>query len=41
MRCKEVTEILFTVVGPPTKPNRTEISVPDIPLQKYISIRWA
>ena len=38
MRCKAVTDILFTVVGSPQKPNQTAISVPETTLRKYISI---
>ena len=39
MQCKAVTEILFTVVGPPSKPKWTAIAVLETPLQKSISIR--
>ena len=38
MGCKAVTAILFTVVDPPLKPNRTSISVPENPLQTSLSI---
>ena len=39
MRCKAVMEIVFTVVGPPPKPNPTNMAVPDTHLQTYLSIR--
>ena len=39
MQCKAVTVIMFTVVDPRNKPNRTAIAVPETPIQKYLSIR--
>ena len=38
IRCKAVTKILFPVVGPPPKPNRTYMEVPETILQSYIFI---
>ena len=38
MRCKAVTAILFTLVGPTPKPNQTSIEVPYTPLWTYLSI---
>ena len=39
MRCKAVTEIMFTVVGPPPKPNQTDMELPETNIQNSISIR--
>ena len=39
MQCKAVTEIMFTVVGPPPKTNKTDMEVPETPIQKYFYIR--
>ena len=39
MRCKAVTEILFTVVGTPPKPNRTDMAAPETPNHKSLSNR--
>ena len=39
IQCKTVTEIMFTVVGTPTKPNRTDIAIPENNLHTNIFIR--
>ena len=39
IKCKAVTEILFTVVGLPPKPNWTDIAITGTPLHTSLSIR--
>ena len=40
MRCKSVTALLFTVVGPTIKQNQTAIVIRETPLHKYLSISY-